>query len=427
MFAVLYQVPNQGGSSSSYERESRCESRGEESSNSGTIRSQVFEAIFVFASELNSSKSLFHIVAISFLQFLQSLSQEKLKESSSPCKELGNQSPHDRADPSNHPKERRGEETDHEHRAETSLLKPMHPVKDNFSNPGSPEFDSSFYSSVSCNIRENLLHHLDGKLQSSSSAIASNGVSITEAKPQQQQSQQQQSYYEHNVNQIQFPIDISLTAATPVYSKEYSSEEYENNSEYAQKPGKSNRSHPRRVSFEKYNFPRKYDGKEQWTCSIKDLSKFDISTQLTLRKKQQLLKERISLNRLHQLTLLGPCEIVQNEQNHGSKSLDISNNSGIVVVNDPDIEQTSRCEALKSSMENKHECSEVKSLQGTEFTVEFGNFLRLRKWDEKMTIEAAKNQEVVYAELTGEWSRPRVYICGACASKHVSFRWRTIV
>lgn len=300
----------------------------------------------------------------------------------------------------------------------------MHPVKDNFSNPGSPEFDSSFYSSVSCNIRENLLHHLDGKLQSSSTTVAStaNSVSITEAKPQQQQ--QQQSYYEHNVNQIQFPIDISLTAATPVYSKEYSSEEYENNSEYAQKPGKSNRSHPRRVSFEKYNFPRKYDGKEQWTCSIKDLSKFDISTQLTLRKKQQLLKERISLNRLHQLTLLGPCEIVQNEQSHGPKSLDMPNDPGIVVANDPDIEQTSRCEPLKSSIvESKHEtCSDVKPLQGTstEFTVEFGNFLRLRKWDEKMTIEAAKNQEVVYAELTGEWSRPRVYICGACASKHVS-------
>lgn len=348
-----------------------------------------------------------------------------MKESSSPCKELGNQSPHDRADPSNHPKERRGEESDHEHRAETSLLKPMHPVKDNFSNPGSPEFDSSFYSSVSCNIRENLLHHLDGKLQSSSTTVAStaNSVSITEAKPQQQQ--QQQSYYEHNVNQIQFPIDISLTAATPVYSKEYSSEEYENNSEYAQKPGKSNRSHPRRVSFEKYNFPRKYDGKEQWTCSIKDLSKFDISTQLTLRKKQQLLKERISLNRLHQLTLLGPCEIVQNEQSHGPKSLDMPNDPGIVVANDPDIEQTSRCEPLKSSIvdSSKHEtCSDVKPLQGTstEFTVEFGNFLRLRKWDEKMTIEAAKNQEVVYAELTGEWSRPRVYICGACASKHVS-------
>lgn len=295
----------------------------------------------------------------------------------------------------------------------------MHPVKDNFSNPGSPEFDSSFYSSVSCNIRENLLHHLDGKLQSSSSTVTSTSLSIIDTKPQQQP---QQSFYEHNVNQIQFPIDISLTAATPVYSKEYSNEEYENNSEYAQKPGKSNRSHPRRVSFEKYNFPRKYDGKEQWTCSIKDLSKFDISTQLSLRKKQQLLKERLSLNRLRQITVLAPSEIVQDEQNLDSRSLEETDDEPLAVANSPDVEQTSRCEIVKSS--EVPDGSEAKQLQDTEFTVEFGNFLRLRRWDENTSIEAAKKQEIIYAELTGEWSRPRVYICGACASKHVSPQWK---
>ncbi|XP_033316110.1 uncharacterized protein LOC117214269 isoform X2 [Bombus bifarius] len=341
--------------------------------------------------------------------------QEKMKEPS-PCKELGNQSPRDVSSP----KERRPEDTAHEHRAEATntLLKPMHPVKDNFSNPGSPEFDSSFYSSVSCNIRENLLHHLDGKLQSSSSTVTSTSLSIIDSKPQQQP---QQSFYEHNVNQIQFPIDISLTAATPVYSKEYSNEEYENNSEYAQKPGKSNRSHPRRVSFEKYNFPRKYDGKEQWTCSIKDLSKFDISTQLSLRKKQQLLKERLSLNRLRQITVLAPSEIVQNEQNLDSRSLEEADDEPLVVANSPDVEQTSRCEIVKSSSEVP-DGTEAKQLQDTEFTVEFGNFLRLRRWDENTSIEAAKKQEIIYAELTGEWSRPRVYICGACASKHVTLK-----
>ncbi|XP_043602787.1 uncharacterized protein LOC122576484 isoform X2 [Bombus pyrosoma] len=340
--------------------------------------------------------------------------QEKIKEPS-PCKELGNQSMRDVSNP----RDRRPEDTGHEHRAEATntLLKPMHPVKDNFSNPGSPEFDSSFYSSVSCNIRENLLHHLDGKLQSSSSTVTSTSLSIIDTKPQQQP---QQSFYEHNVNQIQFPIDISLTAATPVYSKEYSNEEYENNSEYAQKPGKSNRSHPRRVSFEKYNFPRKYDGKEQWTCSIKDLSKFDISTQLSLRKKQQLLKERLSLNRLRQITVLAPSEIVQDEQNLDSRSLEETDDEPLVVANSPDVEQTSRCEIVKSS--EVPDGSEAEQLQDTEFTVEFGNFLRLRRWDENTSIEAAKKQEIIYAELTGEWSRPRVYICGACASKHVTLK-----
>nr|XP_034185314.1 extracellular matrix-binding protein ebh isoform X2 [Osmia lignaria] len=336
--------------------------------------------------------------------------QEKTKEpSSSPCKELGNQSPRDRPDPLS-PKERRSDESDHEHRAESILLKPMISMKDNFSNPGSPEFDSSFYSSVSCNIRENLLHHLDGKLQSSSSAIATTSL-IVDSKLQLQQ---QQTYYEHSANQIQFPIDISLTAATPVYSKDYANEEYENNSEYAQKPGKRNRSHPRRVSFEKYNFPRKYDGKEQWTCSIKDLSKFDISTQLSLRKKQQLLKERYTLSRLHQISLMSPSgttDIAQDEQDLELSSPEESKS----------VEEASGGKKEKL-IESMVEGTEAMSPRSTEFSSEFENFLRLRKWDEKTSNEAAKKQEVVYAELTGEWSRPRIYICGACATRHVTLK-----
>ncbi|XP_076298766.1 uncharacterized protein LOC143217918 isoform X2 [Lasioglossum baleicum] len=338
--------------------------------------------------------------------------QEKMKEPA-PIKELVTQSTRDKPE-SLSPKELRPEEPGHEHRTESILLKPIVPTKDIFSNPGSPEFDSSFYSSVSCNIRENLLHHLDGKLQSSSSSMATPTSSIVDTKPQQQQ--QQQTFYEHSINQIQLPIDISLTAATPVYSKEYSNEDYENSSEYAQKPGKSNRSHPRRVSFEKYNFPRKYDGKEQWTCSIKDLSKFDISTQLTLRKKQQLLKERITLNRLRQVPLLEVTDITQDESLTARESEESQELQGDRKNAE---EQTSHCEIAKSK---DLEVCETKSSPSTEFSPEFGNFLRLRKWDERTSSEAAKKQEVVYAELTGEWSRPRIYICGACASKHVTLR-----
>lgn len=221
-----------------------------------------------------------------------------------------------------------------------------------------------------------------------------------------------------------------MTAATPVYSKEYTAEEYENSSEYAQKPGKSNRSHPRRVSFEKYNFPRKYDGKEQWTCSIKDLSKFDISTQLSLRKKQQLLKECVTLNRLHQVQIL-PSEttdVTQDEQSLASRKLE---ETGSLEGTPParsnaEVDQTPRRDGAKAK-EGKSDVCEVKFSQATEFSTEFCSFLRLRKWDEKTSNEAAKKQEVVYAELTGEWSRPRVYICGACASKHVSVLLRTWV
>ena len=247
-------------------------------------------------------------------------------------------------------------------------------VKEVISNPGSPEFDSSFYSSVSCNIRENLLHHLDGKLQAAGSA--------SEAKAQVATGQS----YEPR------PIDISLTAATPVDNSEPGGGEvYENSSEYAQKPGKTGRAHPRRVSVEKYNFPRKYDGREQWTCSIKDLSKFDISTQLTLRKKQQIVEAKVG------------------SEGEGIKStflemIGVQRIEGMSQTEENDIKKEEAADGL------------------TQFTEEFGNFLRLQKGEifKEEVEKVVENVETVYAELTGEWSRPRVYICGACSSRHVS-------
>lgn len=108
-----------------------------------------------------------------------------MKEPPSPaCKEVVvYQSSNEKSDVPPPSKERRPCDAETEYRSETtSLLKHVVPTatKDVFSNPGSPEFDSSFYSSVSCNIRENLLHHLDGKLQTSStSSSLSNGSSMT--------------------------------------------------------------------------------------------------------------------------------------------------------------------------------------------------------------------------------------------------------
>ncbi|XP_020277964.1 titin homolog isoform X2 [Pseudomyrmex gracilis] len=241
-------------------------------------------------------------------------------------------------------------------------------------------------------------------------------------------SQQQQSYYEHSVNQIQLPIDISLTAATPVYNKDYSTgEEYENSSEYAQKACKtSSGSRPRRVSFEKYNFPRKYDGKEQWTSSIKDLSKFDISTQLSLRKKQQLIKER--LTRLRQ-TLSVPCEttdvslrdkelepvVSAGNQDKADGSCELNTTSTIL--------DTVCCDSVElPPSETKKETEELSlsATIGTEFSSEFADFMRLRKREQSDEITIAR--ESAFVELSGEWSRKRIYICGACASKHVTLK-----
>lgn len=383
------------------------------------------------------------------------LQSEKSKEGSS-CKELCSQNLREKINAS--ARNRRSEETESKGQDDTrqsdNIRAKLIATRDPIDNPASPEFDSSFYSNVSCNIRENLMHHLDGKLQSMSGSSSSSIPSITstttlgtttaatistttaESKPQQTQQQSQQLYYEHSVNQVQLPIDISLTAATPVYNKDYSTgEEYENSSEYARKAGRtSSNSRPRRVSFEKYNFPRKYDGREQWTCSIKDLSKFDISTQLSLCKKQQLIKERLAVSKLHQVRLLLPIETTElalrDQEQAESKVETVTSNqndddSNCVV--DTAIFDVTRCESApshettteSSSSTATDSATPVEPLVTTKFSIEFANFMRLRRL-ERSSNETGHNQDAMRAELSGEWSRPRIYICGACGSKHVS-------
>ncbi|KAL0106420.1 hypothetical protein PUN28_016266 [Cardiocondyla obscurior] len=371
---------------------------------------------------------------------------EKIKEGSPSCKEICSQNIREKVSMSAREKkseEKESEDQGDSQRSDSSRTK-LIATRESIDNPASPEFDSSFYSNVSCNVRENLLHHLDGKLQTISGpssstcmppiAISSSTAVTTTTESKSPQQQPQQSYHEHN--QIQFPIDISLTAATPVYSKNFSaSEEHENSSEYARKAGRtSSGSRPRRVSFEKYNFPRKYDGREQWTCSIKDLSKFDISTQLSLRRKQQLLKERLAVSRLHQ-TPLPSCEstevslrdqeqtepIVETAASNqddadtvdaGATALDVVLDAGEPLPSEAKNESTIKLTAISSSSS---------SIVCTEFSGEFANFMRLRRREES-DREVASAQEIVYAELSGEWSRMRIYICGACGSRHVTLK-----
>lgn len=238
------------------------------------------------------------------------------------------------------------------------------------------DFDFSFYSNVSCNIRDNLLHHLDGKLQNNeiicSPVLSSSSLDIKQ--------QSQQSFYDSS-SKIQLPTDISLTAATPVDSKEPSNnDKSEISSEYAEEPDKINQTHRRRVSFEKYNFSKKYDGKEQWNCTLKDLSKFDINTQLILRKKQDKLK----------------CE-----------NLNMVPFVNLKIENDKSVDDKGTENIIDDDNSN--------------FTSEFSNFMRLKRWDECKN-EKSENKEIIYAELSGEWSRPRVYICSTCSSRHLTLK-----
>jgi hypothetical protein len=112
--------------------------------------------------------------------------------------------------------------------------------------------ETLFYCRIAGNIRENLLHHLDGKLEHEVSALSQNLNNAGLSEPH-----------------------TSVTAT---------------NEE------KRNHHHHHKAPWEKFNFPKNYDGRcgEGALCLssyIKDMSHLDISTQLTM---QQNLK-RLSL------------------------------------------------------------------------------------------------------------------------------------
>lgn len=121
-----------------------------------------------------------------------------------------------------------------------------------------------FYSTIAHNIRENLTHHLDGKLDSQeimeydlnkSSSLRNKVLNFSA------------SFTSGNTSP--FPPEAS---STPVQPKE-------------------SRSTPisPRGQWEKFNFPKNYDGRCGLSSYIKDMSHLDISTQLTMRRNLQRL------------------------------------------------------------------------------------------------------------------------------------------
>ncbi|XP_014212138.1 uncharacterized protein LOC106642024 isoform X2 [Copidosoma floridanum] len=293
--------------------------------------------------------------------------------------------------------------------------------------PRECEFDNpEFYRKVSNNIQENLLNHLDGKIEDTKNGspvvTTSSKLSSTVEIPSNPVTPPENNGA--RTPQYQLLVDISLSAVTPVYHKIRLSKGPEDSSELADKPGKScsNRIHPRRLSFEKYTFPRKYDNKEELNGSIRDLSKFDLSTQLTLRRKQKLIKQQKSLyNQTGDVTTLSDKDVVQERTTNTEKKSD-TGNEVVVSASDAKIDDKSapndevvKCEESAKNKDYDSSCEN----KSTVFTSEFASFMRLKKCSDD---NSKKNKEVTNAELTGEWSRPRVYVCGACAERYETMK-----
>lgn len=127
-----------------------------------------------------------------------------------------------------------------------------------------PDPEVLFYSTIAHNIRENLTHHLDGKLDS-------------------------QEIMEYDLNKtaslrnkvLNFSASFTSGSSSPV-QPEASSTPLQS---------KESRSTPisPRGQWEKFSFPKNYDGRCGLSSYIKDMSHLDISTQLAMRRNLQRL------------------------------------------------------------------------------------------------------------------------------------------
>lgn len=193
-----------------------------------------------------------------------------------------------------------------------------------------PDPETLFFSRVASNIRENLLHHLDGKLDS-----------------------QEVMEYDLNSN-TSTRSKILNFSATFMPDKESLGEEKQ-----SLQSEKSNQQSAK-ITPEKFNFPKNYDGRCGLTLYIKDMSHLDISTQLTMRRNLQRLS------------------CLSGEETNKDKMEDIP--SGLSLVN----------------------------RGGAEFAAMFG----------EPVVDEGEGEGGL--ELSGEWIRPRSYICAACGFKSSS-------
>lgn len=325
-------------------------------------------------------------------------------------------------------------------------------------------FDKAFYNRIKCNIQENLLNYIDGKLfkNEESESRISNFEKNTTHPPE-------------ILNNPNFPeqygCDISVNAATPVatlLSSQFG-EDLESQIEYGSKASKKKTQTRSDEVHYKYFTRRKYQASILESKENRDLSKLDMWTQLIIKNRQQKIandrkspKELLDytkcqeyrtkmqqeeLNRI--LDRRGPFEDLKEEATRKA-ALDKLNLSGdplsqetFAVVTDVINDMVSKiCLALTGDnvcTENRNVDVEVRVENAAE--AQFASYLKLtcasslKNEDEidksdKITLICSSQETEDFdasnviprnrdemVELTGEWARTRIYICAACGLK----------
>lgn len=256
-------------------------------------------------------------------------------------------------------------------------------------------FDDDFYETISNNVRLNLSCHLDGKLDSSPTAPSPlSPVAICPTV---------RSTVVHSPlvteSEIHEATNLSMSTAFPTLltADQYGADSITNKNK---KPITKN-------SWKwKWDFVKKYKyvnegGKivkkvKQQISGQRDLSKLDMWTQLVMRRKHEFLKEQD-----HQEPCGGPAR--QEKRRIADQLNQILDARSFPQIIKEQIEQT----VIKPEPEDESEKAST-SVESPTDNTEILELLQLKPVKEKVPTQ-------VY--LSGEWTRPRCYVCFCCGTK----------
>lgn len=325
-------------------------------------------------------------------------------------------------------------------------------------------FDKAFFSKIKCNIQENLLYHLDGKLFKNEASESR--ISNFEKNPPTQEVSSNSSE--------NFGCDLSLNAVTPVTSISTANfgEDLESQIEYGSKPSKKKLQVRQDPVRHKYVTRRKYQASILEHKENRDLSKLDMWTQLVIKDRQQKVlngqksakeileytncaeyKQNIQRNELNRiLDRRGPFEDLKEEASKKATLEQLNLDSSNVMSEECFKEVRSLMEDLleevvKNCSEGQEDLFSILNLnEKAEFPdkediPELPDYLKLRSISsvktedeidksDKIALICSSQETENYElptntvrskdemiELSGEWARSRIYVCAACGLK----------
>lgn len=322
-------------------------------------------------------------------------------------------------------------------------------------------FDKAFFNRIKCNIEENLLYHIDGKLfkNEESENRISNFEKISTI-PQETQSSSEN-----------YGCEISLNAVTPVAALSLNSqfgEDFESQIEYGSKPSKKkSQTKTDEVVHYKYFTRRKFQASILEHKENRDLSKLDMWTQLVIKKRQQDMldqkktakemqeytagdeyKNRIKREELNRiLDRRGPFEDLKEEASKKAALDKLNSASEDNISHESFSEVREVLNEILSKVFARTECLDNSIEEEVEITVnvpqdvrEIPAYLNLRRSSSLPSDEIDRSDKITLicssqetenfelptnqvrgknelVELSGEWARCRIYICAACGAK----------